>query len=65
MNPDEYYFYRNMVIGFYATNPGSGQAGVVGAIGISRQAVDRITFDLWREGLLSHGENEIQELVPT
>ncbi len=65
MTPDEYYIYSRLLIGFYVSSPGARSTDASAALGIAEPLAAKMTFDLWRDGTLSHGDEEPGEIVPT
>ena len=65
MTPDEYYIYSRLLIGFYASSPGSRSPDASAALGVGEPLAAKMTFDLWREGTIGHGDEEPGEIVPT
>lgn len=65
MTPDEYYIYYLLLIGFYASSPGAGSTDASTALGIAGPLAAKMTFDLWRDGTISHGDEDPGEIVPT
>jgi len=65
VTPDEYYIYSRLLIGFYVSAPGARSTDASTALGIAEPLAAKMTFDLWRDGTLSHGDEEPGEIVPT
>jgi hypothetical protein len=65
MTPDEYYIYSRLLIGFYISAPGSLSTDAGAALGIADPLAAKMTFDLWRDGTIGHGDEEPGEIVPT